>query len=98
MLKRIEEIEKLKEIALEVRKNVLIMTTAAGSGHPGGSMSVTDILVVLYFNIMRHDPGKPEWPRRDRFVLSKGHAAPALYAVLAEMGLEPETVEMGSGD
>lgn len=86
LLKHIEDIEELKEIALEVRKNVLKMTTAAGSGHPGGSMSATDILVVLYFNIMRHDPGKPSWPRRDRFVLSKGHAAPALYSLLAEAG------------
>ena len=101
MLKPIEDIDKLKEIALEVRKNVLIMTTAAGSGHPGGSMSATDILVALYFNVMRHDPGKPDWPNRDRFVLSKGHAAPALYAVLAEAGyfskkLLPSLRKLGS--
>ena len=101
MLKRIEDIDKLKEIALEVRKNVLSMTTAAGSGHPGGSMSATDILVALYFNIMRHDPGNPDWPNRDRFVLSKGHAAPALYAVLAEAGyfskkLLPSLRKLGS--
>jgi transketolase len=101
LFKRIDDIDKLKEIALDVRKNVLTMTTAAGSGHPGGSMSATDILVVLYFHIMRHDPGKPEWPRRDRFVLSKGHAAPALYAVLAESGyfskeLLPSLRKLGS--
>ena len=86
MLKPIEDIDVLKEKALEVRKHILRMTTVAGSGHPGGSMSATDILVCLYFNVMKHDPGKPEWPDRDRFVLSKGHAAPALYAVLAECG------------
>jgi len=77
------------------------MTTTAGSGHPGGSMSATDILVCLYFNVMRHDPGKPDWPDRDRFVLSKGHAAPALYAVLAECGyfskeLLPSLRKLGS--
>lgn len=86
MLKRVDDIERLKGIALEVRRDILRMTTAAGSGHPGGSMSATDILVSLYFNVMRHDPGKPDWPNRDRFVLSKGHAAPALYAVLAQCG------------
>jgi transketolase len=101
LLKRIDDIERLKKIALEVRRDVLNMTTAAGSGHPGGSMSATDILVTLYFNVMRHDPGKPDWPNRDRFVLSKGHAAPALYAVLAECGyfskkLLPSLRKLGS--
>jgi len=85
-LKHIEDVDKLKDIAREVRRNILLMTTAAGSGHPGGSMSATDILTVLYFNVMRHDPGNPTWPARDRFVLSKGHAAPALYCMLAEAG------------
>jgi transketolase len=99
--KPIEDIEELKGIAYEVRKNILKMTTAAGSGHPGGSMSATDIMVCLYFNAMRHDPGKPDWPDRDRFVLSKGHAAPALYAVLAECGyfskkLLPSLRKLGS--
>ncbi len=101
MLKPIEDIDELKRIAFDVRKNVLKMTTAAGSGHPGGSMSATDVLVCLYFNTMRHDPGKPDWPDRDRFVLSKGHAAPALYAVLAECGyfskkLLPSLRKLGS--
>lgn len=99
--KPIDDVDRLKSIALDVRKNVLKMTTAAGSGHPGGSMSATDILVCLYFNVMRHDPGKPDWPDRDRFVLSKGHAAPALYAVLAECGyfskkLLPSLRKLGS--
>jgi transketolase len=101
LLKPIEDIEELKKIAYEVRRHVLNMTTAAGSGHPGGSMSASDILVCLYFNVMKHDPGKPDWPDRDRFVLSKGHAAPGLYAVLAECGyfskkLLPSLRKLGS--
>jgi transketolase len=101
MQKPIEDIDELKATALEVRRNILKMTTAAGSGHPGGSMSATGILVCLYFNVMKHDPGKPDWPDRDRFVLSKGHAAPALYSVLAECGyfskeLLPSLRKLGS--
>jgi transketolase len=101
LLKPIEDIDELKRIAYDVRRHVLKMTTAAGSGHPGGSMSATDVMVCLYFNVMRHDPGKPDWPDRDRFVLSKGHAAPALYAVLAECGyfskkLLPSLRKLGS--
>lgn len=65
------------------------MIAKAGSGHPGGSLSTTDILTALYFEVMRHDPKNPKWEDRDRFVLSKGHAAPALYAVLAECGYFP---------
>ena len=65
------------------------MTAAAGSGHPGGSLSCVDILVALYGRVLRHDPAIPAWPDRDRFILSKGHAAPALYAVLAECGYLP---------
>jgi transketolase len=65
------------------------MTAAAGSGHPGGSLSCVDILVALYGRVLRHDPANPAWPDRDRFILSKGHAAPALYAVLAECGYLP---------
>ena len=65
------------------------MTTAAGSGHPGGSLSCADILAALYGRILRYDPANPAWPDRDRFILSKGHAAPALYAVLAECGYLP---------
>jgi transketolase len=62
------------------------MLTHAGSGHPGGSLSVIDILVALYFGRLRHDPKRPDWPDRDRVVLSKGHAVPALYAVMARAG------------
>lgn len=65
------------------------MTNSAGSGHPGGSLSAVEILTCLFFKIMKHNPKDPAWPDRDRFVLSKGHAAPALYAVLAESGYLP---------
>jgi transketolase len=65
------------------------MIYEAGSGHPGGSLSATDVLVTLYFHTMKHKPDDPRWPDRDRFVLSKGHAAPALYGCLAESGYIP---------
>ncbi len=68
------------------RKTILEMITRAGSGHPGGSLSVIDLLTALYFRHLRHDPGNPAWPDRDRVVLSKGHACPAWYVVLAECG------------
>jgi transketolase len=70
----------------DLRKTVLRMIAEAGSGHLGASLSAIDIIAVLYFLKMRHDPYNPEWGERDRFILSKGHAAPALYAVLAEAG------------
>lgn len=81
-----EEIKRLKEIAKELRIWIIRMLTEAGSGHPGGSLSAIDILTVLYFHAMRHRPQEPEWHLRDRFILSKGHGAPALYAVLAKSG------------
>jgi transketolase len=65
------------------------MIATAGSGHPGGSLSAADIVTALYFKVMRHDPKNPQWLDRDRFVLSKGHAAPILYAALAECGYFP---------
>ncbi|MEW6172378.1 MAG: transketolase [Bacillota bacterium] len=73
----------------EIRRYIILMTTAAGSGHPGGSLSATDIVAALYFDVMRIDPKRPDDPDRDRFVLSKGHAAPLLYATLAERGFFP---------
>lgn len=81
------EIEKLPEIARRVRYNTLYMITKAGSGHPGGSLSAVDIMVALYFNIMRYKVEDPYWEDRDRFILSKGHACPALYAIFYELGI-----------
>ena len=81
------EIEKLPEIARRVRYNTLYMITKAGSGHPGGSLSAVDIMVALYFNIMRYRVDDPFWEDRDRFILSKGHACPALYAIFYELGI-----------
>ncbi|NLG86488.1 MAG: transketolase [Firmicutes bacterium] len=77
---------QLKEKALNIRRHIVRMTHAAKSGHPGGSLSAVEIMTALYFHVMRLDPNRPEWQERDRFVLSKGHAAPALYATLAERG------------
>jgi len=76
----------LKKTALRVRRHVVEMTGAAGSGHPGGSLSNTDLLVALYYGEMNHAPDEPTWPDRDRFVLSKGHACVSLYAILAMTG------------
>ncbi len=80
------DINTLINKARMVRKHVIQMIFEAGTGHPGGSLSCVDILVVLYFVIMRHNPKDPNWILRDIFILSKGHAAPALYAILAECG------------
>ena len=81
--------DELRQVAHEVRKGVVVGTHAATSGHPGGSLSATDILTYLYFEEMNVNPEDPQMPSRDRFVLSKGHAAPALYAVLALRGFFP---------
>jgi len=79
------------EYALEIRKSILSMIHDAGSGHCGGSLSVCEILIALYRYSMKHDPRNPDDPRRDRCILSKGHAAPALYAILAKEGFFPES-------
>lgn len=81
---------ELSKIANEVRKGVIQSTHSAKSGHPGGSLSATDIMTYLYFEEMNVDPKNPKWADRDRFVLSKGHVAPALYATLAERGFFPK--------
>lgn len=80
------ELQALAARARAFRRTILQVITRAGSGHPGGSLSVIDILTALYFHAMRHDPHNPAWPDRDRCVLSKGHACPAWYVVLAECG------------
>ena len=76
----------LPALCRQVRRDILTMTHAAGSGHPGGSLSAVEILVTLYFDQMHLDPAQPEDPNRDRFLLSKGHAAPVLYSALARRG------------
>jgi transketolase len=83
-------LEELHAIAKRVRREIVQMIGAAKSGHPGGSLSAVEILVTLFFGgVLRHDPAHPAWPDRDRFILSKGHGCPALYAVLAEAGYTP---------
>ena len=84
-----ELVKALEKKALGFRRDILEMTYAAGSGHPGGSLSAIDIITVLYLHAMRIDSKNPHWPDRDRFVLSKGHCVPALYAVLADLGFFP---------
>ncbi|RRF91158.1 MAG: transketolase [Coriobacteriaceae bacterium] len=81
--------DELKKVAREVRKGILVGTHAAKSGHPGGSLSATEIMTLLYFEEMNVDPRNPRDPKRDRFVLSKGHCAPGLYATLAQRGFFP---------
>jgi len=80
---------ELKKMAKKLRRHVITMIATAGSGHPGGSLSAADIITALYFKVLRHDPRNPQWSERDRFILSKGHAAPILYAALAEAGYFP---------
>ncbi len=82
-------LDELETICKRVRRHIIEMTGAAKSGHPGGSLSAVEILVSLFYSVMRHDPANPEWPERDRFILSKGHGAPVLYAVMAECGYCP---------
>ena len=78
-----KSLEELQDIAKRIRREIVVMIGAAGSGHPGGSLSAVEILVELYFDFMRIDPKSPKWPDRDRFILSKGHAAPVLYEQLS---------------
>jgi transketolase len=84
-----EKIKEIEAIAIKLRKHIIEMICAAASGHPGGSLSAADIVTVLYFYKMKHRPQEPTWPDRDRFVMSKGHAAPILYSALAEAGYFP---------
>ncbi len=80
----------LKTLTKQMRVDIIRMIEAAGNGHPGGSLSIIDILTVLYWKFLKHDPKKPDWDGRDRFILSKGHACPALYAVMAYRGFFPK--------
>lgn len=81
-----ELLDRLKGIARTLRREVVEMVFAASSGHPGGSLSSADIMTALYFAVMRHDPQRPKRQDRDRFIMSKGHASPIMYATLAEAG------------
>ncbi len=81
--------QSLAAIAAKIRLGIIESTHAAGAGHPGGSLSIADIMAYLYFEEMRVDPQNPEWEERDRLVLSKGHTAPALYSALALKGFFP---------
>ncbi len=85
-LPRLRDPDELREIARQLRVSIVRMIHRSGSGHTGSSLSCVDILTALYFAEMRHHPFRPDWKDRDRFVLSKGHAAPALYAVLQRCG------------
>lgn len=85
-----KNIAELKKIANDLRKKVVTMVYEAGSGHPGGSLSAADYVTACYFSEMNVDPKNPTWEDRDRFVLSKGHAAPVQYAALATLGFFPE--------
>jgi transketolase len=86
---RTPDLAALKRAAVELRQTILRMIAAAGSGHPGGSLSMVELLVGLYWYKLRHDPKRPDWTERDLFLLSKGHGCPALYATLATQGYFP---------
>jgi transketolase len=84
-----KNVGELTAICRTTRRQIVEMITAAKSGHPGGSLSAVEILVTLFFDVLRHDPANPHWPDRDRFILSKGHACPVLYSVMAQCGYTP---------
>jgi transketolase len=79
-------VKELEQMAVIIRCDIIDMICTAAAGHPGGSLSAADVVTALYFRVMRIDPQNPDWPDRDRFILSKGHACPVWYAALAERG------------
>ncbi len=81
-----KELFELESRANTIRKDILKMIANAGAGHPGGSLSIVEVIVCLNFKLMRIDPKNPQWPDRDRFILSKGHSSPTIYAALADLG------------
>ena len=81
-----QDVERLEEQAVQIRQDIISMIHAAKAGHPGGSLSAVEMVTALYFHVMNIDPQNPNWPDRDRFVLSKGHSCPVLYAALARRG------------
>jgi len=84
------KLDALKKKALEVRREIVTMVHRAGSGHVGGSLGATELVVALYYHIMQHHPNDPKWEDRDRFILSKGHCTPVIYAALADCGYFPK--------
>ena len=87
---KITDVDELKNISKNIRIKILHMLTLAGSGHTGGSLSAADVATAIYFSKMKFDASNPKWEERDRFVMSKGHAAPLIYAIMAEAGYFPE--------
>src|ERR1700730_14907799 len=101
-MRKIHDPQELAAITKRMRRTVIEMITEAKSGHPGGSLSAAEIVVTLFFDVMNHDRPNPKWPDRDRFLLSKGHCCPILYAVMAEFGYSPKDKlntlrQLGSG-
>ncbi len=90
-MEKTKNIDELKEIARKLRIECLKMLHTAGCGHTGGPLGMMDLMTVLYFSVMNHDPQNPHWPDRDRFILANGHTCPALYVCLAEAGYFPKT-------
>jgi transketolase len=84
-----ETIQNLTEKARDIRRHILMMVSRANSGHVGGSLGATELVVALYYHLMNHRPAEPSWPDRDRFILSKGHCTPVIYAALADSGYFP---------
>ncbi|HUS06765.1 MAG TPA: transketolase [Bryobacteraceae bacterium] len=89
-MQKTKNVAELQAICRAVRRDIINMITAAKSGHPGGSLSAVEILVTLFYDVLQHNPENPSWPERDRFLLSKGHACPVLYSVMAECGYTPK--------
>jgi transketolase len=89
-MQKIHDAAQLAALTRQMRREVIEMITEAKSGHPGGSLSAAEIVCTLFFDVMRHDPENPQWNDRDRFILSKGHGCPILYAVMAECGYCPK--------
>lgn len=89
MFKKIEDIKELKKKANQIRQHIIKMLVEAGSGHSGGPLGMADVFTALYFNILKHDPAKPDWQERDRLILSNGHICPVRYATMAQAGYFP---------
>ena len=85
-----EQLSFLREKCNYIRQQIIKMVFQAQSGHIGGSLGATELVVTLYYHLMKHRPPEPHWTERDRFILSKGHCTPVLYAVLADQGYFPE--------